>query len=888
MAVIVFDNTNAAYNGLLSTANGAYRAEAYNLNIYNGTLTGTSPLIVPVTFANAGNIKGVIFNVHANIPYSTANLAKRLKVTLQHFSGSWSDTTSTTTLTWGQMSQQTAPIFNALIPFKFAVTNAVNTNASEWRFTVTDLDAIGGYSIMCSDASNPCFVAWCDTQVTPTSTADALIIVDPVTIDTTFVTKGYLSTGETINATCGWVCRTTDATLADTSMFKCLAPAAPYTFTFDGAMYISDIAGVRFGTSILPIPLSSQLTFVCKASPTVGSASGTTVRSGFATSLSQSCYRADFWFYGEIPAVTNTTLTGDAAINQATLNVTSGTGFAINDTVYVGKSDVIGQETGSTFYTPHTISNVVGNVITLGTNLTGHNRKAGGHVIKTSGFGIIYTTDNLATSYMNGTIFWSANNFHLSGVNWRNVVINMNNGIDYTGITFPSLAKTATSIANCFFEMRGTTRYYRIFGGGVSATAISYDGITVTNCLCSCVNILDQYTSGSLVYLGVNYLSGTVTVTGCITQNQESNAFIGRMVGTMVMDIENNFQENGLSGMELAGLNTIFKNNNIWGIAVGSGGVAGINIQNNINCVMSGNTINKCTYGINFNTAKFSYNLQSTSDSFGQAVANTYDIGFMAGHFALAYFTSVVGNVTFDTTNATYMSPQNFVNGTNLAFINKNVTTNADSDNYRYGILTRTGYSLADTTVWTGTAFGAASAGQFGMRFAPASSTYLMTYQDNAGSTTIGNSQNKTVTVTARVKINNAAYYAGVHTKPTLKVTYDGTTVVSSVATGTTADQQLQVVFTPTTTNQAITIEINGATDATSTNAYFYVGELLVGLAGGISVDTTNFGSWKSALPLGTTRTFQTPNSAWDEPIVSHTVGGSFGVMTKNLQGLME
>lgn len=37
MATIISDSSNAAYNGLLSTASGFWRAEAYNLGMFSTT-----------------------------------------------------------------------------------------------------------------------------------------------------------------------------------------------------------------------------------------------------------------------------------------------------------------------------------------------------------------------------------------------------------------------------------------------------------------------------------------------------------------------------------------------------------------------------------------------------------------------------------------------------------------------------------------------------------------------------------------------------------------------------------------------------------------------------------------------------------------------------------
>ena len=76
------------------------------------------------------------------------------------------------------------------------------------------------------------------------------------------------------------------------------------------------------------------------------------------------------------------------------------------------------------------------------------------------------------------------------------------------------------------------------------------------------------------------------------------------------------------------------------------------------------------------------------------------------------------------------------------------------------------------------------------------------------------------MTVSLWVKINNAAYYAGTHTKPTLTINYDNGTTITSVATASTSWQLLACTFTPATGYGQIEMKVTGATDATGTNRY--------------------------------------------------------------------
>ena len=82
------------------------------------------------------------------------------------------------------------------------------------------------------------------------------------------------------------------------------------------------------------------------------------------------------------------------------------------------------------------------------------------------------------------------------------------------------------------------------------------------------------------------------------------------------------------------------------------------------------------------------------------------------------------------------------------------------------------------------------------MRFEPTYSPNLMHWEQNIPT---GNIQNKTMTVSLWVKLNNSAYWAGTHSMPTLTIDYDNGTTITSVAQGNTNCQQLACTFTPTT-----------------------------------------------------------------------------------------
>jgi len=162
----------------------------------------------------------------------------------------------------------------------------------------------------------------------------------------------------------------------------------------------------------------------------------------------------------------------------------------------------------------------------------------------------------------------------------------------------------------------------------------------------------------------------------------------------------------------------------------------------------------------------------------------------------------------------------------------------------------------------------------------PISSTQLLKWEQTIP---IGDISTKTMTITCWVYINNAAYYAGTHTKPTLTIDYDNGTTMSSVATTGTGWQQLAVVFTPTTTYGQIEMKITGATDATGTNRYFYVDDVNVAYPAGVAIDLGNLDLWARGLPVAPAiATVPSLGGVWDEPLSAHTITGSAGKILKD------
>jgi hypothetical protein len=882
MAVIV---SNGATN--LSTVNGFYRSDAYNLSPKYLGLTLSSTRLIPVTFANAGNLLGVILTLKTSAQTLT-NSAKSVQVDFQELIlGVWT-TRATQTLAPTAISNGTNISGSWVTPFTFAPT-AVLTTAGIYRFSVICTGAGTNWSLATSDAGGtaPMFVTWSDTAVSYAS-GDIPVAKDVITIDQNATFTGITSTGEATHMVCALACKAPDPSVATVSMFEWEnAPASSYTLNLDGYMIFSSHSGIRIGTEANPIPLAQKAIITLKRLPTNGNG---TAGSGFmCANLQQNigASRNSIFFYGEKDPKPMSKLDGDVANGATTLTVLDGTAFAIDDYFAIGRRTAPGyNETGRAKYK---VTNVAGNVLTFTPALSGE-AKSGGMVIKEKndvtgsyyGIEVKRTVETVSNPNVFLTTSYPPANLVLNGTYFESAIMSSNGSA-------PVFEESANYIP---FEIKDTTIHFQQHENTGAPIATQF----FTN-LCipdAGFNIDGVYICGNCLFTTIKATVSTVGSTtissGAVEMN---NVYICGVWGSIfgmvsntqpiIMNVNNLQLENySTNAAYFVGTNSLWQNLNIWGgYWLGLGFYGGFFINSTVDTA----SFDNCgTGGTGFGQGAIQFdalcvNALFKNVSFGQQLANTYDVANGANIYYTAQIESNTGAL-----NVSTVAQKSGITGSKVGVTTDNLVANADYTVYPYGRVTRTGYGLGDTTVWNGTAFDVASAGQFGARLDPNDGSNLVAYQDNSGVTTIGDCQGQTVTVTARVKIKNASFYAGTHTKPTLKVTYDGTTVVSSVATGTTDAQQLQVTFTPTTNAQAISIEVNCATDATGTNVQVYLGEILVSLPSGIVVDTSRFNNWTSGLPLGFTKTFPAPASAWDEPSSIHNIDGSYGKKVNDIK----
>ena len=824
MAVIV---SNGATN--LSTASGFYRAESYNLSTYSTTVLALSTARqINVTFANAGNCKGLILHL------TGANTNKDVTVELQENTGSWT-TRASKTLTVTDIASNSLGLLWAtyIKAFEFTTPYAVDTTASKWRFQITQGTGNAyNWSLRTSNGTAPSYITWCDNAVTY-ATNDVIIAKEPITIDQDCTFKGLLSTGDSINSICAIACAstTTDPT-ANGMIVWDDTPSASYTMNIDGYMVLSAYAGFHIGNSTNRIPYAQKAVVNIK-NATSGTATNTGIGQGGNSSHANYIGKASFQLYGEVPTTRVTELASDANFNQKSIVTTDSTGWSPGDKVVVCKA----QTAGSTAETaPFTIDTISGTNITFLENILTAKRLTGGKVFRVNGYGVEITVENSAaiTNFLNG-----CNGYTVDGAYITRAVFNLTNGTSGWDDSVANITDIKT-VDSAFV------------GASIYGTVNWHNSRTITAERCH--NFKGGFSS---TFYGPP--TALKTIKDCIFYG----AGIGGWLRTQNALVEDNYVYNG--GTTLLGnsglYNSTFRNNYFWGaqyIFRNDGPLVNVLFENNI-----WDYTNRSFYNFSVTT-----NVVFRNDTFGVELATNYIFSNFASY-------SPISSVLYDNCivkpvlNSPTENNGESVDGSKMRFQNYNQTANYDFTAMTYGTIYRTGTGLADTTVRT--------AGGFAMRFEPTYSPNLMHWEQNIPT---GNIQSKTMTVSLWVKINNAAYWAGTHSMPTLTIDYDNGTLATATALTNTSWQQLAVTFTPATTYGQIEMKVTGATDATGTNRYFYVDDVNIAYPAGVAIDLGNLDLWAEGLPVAPAiATVPSLGGVWDEPLTAHTIAGSAGVV---------
>lgn len=842
----------------LSTAGGFYRVESANLSMSGTTdLALSTTRTFDVTFANAGNCQGVILALLCGNGF----IERSVTVVLQENVASvWTDRTSVT-YTNAQVLNATNKIANGIIvPFHFGTPYTVTTAASKWRFQVSQGSYVtlsSSWSIRTSNNTNPFYVTWCDNAVNFTN-GDVLIVNDTgvVTIDQNFTTTGITSssTGDTVRPVACIICRNLDPTPANVALLQWdSTPAASYTWTLDGMCILGAHGGLRIGDSSNRIPTAQKAIVSIKYTTTNGTAGNSgfvdcEMSLGSSTSTTTDTLKMSLFAYGEIPTVQRTTLAADAASGQADIVTTDTTGWSTGDTIFVGRSMTGGTSDTLTVRT----GTVSGTTITLSSNLSSI-RKQTGSVVRYGGYGVEIKSDsnNNILNYLRGP-----SNFVLSGVQTYNVQFVLGGS---TRTPQDDTANTSLMLVEDGVSWNNTTALSLInspIANEAGLTIQRWSGVRVS------AFITSRHSGTSL-----NGYSGTFTLDSYWHIGAgNSMAWAGNQKKPVVTN--NRWDGHASVYVQFAGISPTITGNTFWGItATASGGAFNfITVSDPTDeGLIENNYIDNCSLGMSFLATAVVSKIKCKTFYFGTYTANTIDIGFIGGET----IDLTCENFDFSAGGISETALGDVSAGSQLRVVNYNLSAKDDRVYTPVGKFQRCGDSLTDTTVRT------AGTGKYSMRFEPTSSIDNLSWSQQFPT---GDIQNQTMTVSCWVKINSATYYAGTHVNPTLSIKYDDTTTVTAVATNTTDWQRLAIPFTPATTYGQITVQVYGSTDATTTDAYFYLDDMDMAYPAGTSLNLGGLDLWANAFPVTPTiATVPSTGSVWDVPTSSLTTDGSTG-----------
>jgi hypothetical protein len=452
-----------------------------------------------------------------------------------------------------------------------------------------------------------------------------------------------------------------------------------------------------------------------------------------------------------------------------------------------------------------------------------------------------------------------ASNLTVSGVQIKSVRFYNYYSNDTPAVTFEDTANSSQQLfSHCSYHPSITTTSL----GPMFTGVIPEKGVLISYC-----NSVSHPFGGMYKTSTPEQTGGTFTLDNCWIYATAAGASGGSFAGNIKFIATNNkFESHGSStygSLMFSGTDCDVSHNTFYG------GPVGVDLYTVTRGVFHSNTYNRLGVAIrNYGYGGGTQGTVFSGETFGDVTANTIDIGFQIGANTNIAVLSPLTAVSVDTSGIN-TGISGTIPGSRLYITNYGPTTNDDRNWYTYGYINRSGDGLGDTTVRT------AGTGKFAMRFQPTDSTNKLTWLQYVPT---GNIQNKTMNVNVWVKMNAAAYYAGTHTNPTLRVNYDNGTEITAVATDSTAWQQLNVSFTPATTYGQISVQLEGATDATTTNAYFYVDDMNIAYPAGVTIDLGGMDIWASALPVTPAiATMPSLGGVWDEATTAHVAAGTFG-----------
>lgn len=861
-----------------SDVNGFYRVEAQNIGLAQSTtgylsavlsVTATAyNVLIPVTFANAGNCMGIMVVAYVGATAGTTD--RGFVVELQeNVAGTWTTRTSETITALQLRGDQPPPhqgYYNRIIGIDFSTPYAVDTNANKWRFNFYRTGGTSGNLYLVQTGTDaPIYATWCDTSVS-LSPSDTLCVTKRTIVDQSQVLDvTALGTNDSITGFCCVIAGTIDQTEYMLDWEN--PPTSSYELEFKGNVMFGDYSSMRVGSEASPIPLAQQaiISFNAGSLGTYGNSSTQTPGFKSAMYLSPSYITCNgrMVFWGSYPTKFQTKITAEVATGQKDISVEDDMTalWSAGDKIVVSK-----QESTADDITLYEIASLTSNTITTTANIAGRKRYEGGYVLKLGGCGVrIYRKldDNY---FCHLTPFYgSLAEMTFNGVELQNMATPANSYSLYYLRPKPDW-QTKHSIKNIVTWALNTSSGYLWSSCVTPEKGIEFENIYTFRRSLDTTRFFPKLKS-------YGYVAGEKTVKNLYmhspyTTNEGIQATGAAGLGKQSYENVYLWDRNSSSSQGSFFLHSIggsYKNINLWGMRGANVSTGALRIGQCVNVEVDGVNIDNCYLGVNADVY-FTKNLVIKDLTFGGVIPSVlYDLSGQLGIVADITFENAQG---MDNRDASFMSDA--VAGSMIKFVDFDGVSHDDQVYSVAGKFQRCGDGLGDTTVHT------SGTGKYSLRFEPDGSTVP---QDWTQDVPTGNIQNKDMSVSIWVKINNANYYAGTHQKPKLCVDYDAGTEVCATATETTDWQKLTVSFTPTTTYGKITVKIEGYTDATGTDVYFYIDDCSILYPAGYALNLSGLDDWSNGLPVTPTIAQVTADAGtlWDSLKANHNVADSFG-----------
>lgn len=893
MAVVAFLN-----GGNLTTANNANAVLAHNLGVSGNAIQLANTRLIPFT-PTAGTLTGVVLAIDW-----VGQAGATITAKLQFFNGStWADVAGATrTLNGSQITSglvDALPLNNTsgqfIKYFEFTTPAIVTAVANTWRIDVTVVAVGGNASLRTSDNTNAFFVAVGQGTSTYANGDTIIVAKQPLNITSNADFNGVLQTGVT-RYTSGVLCTSESRLREDTAMLKV---SSNVTLNVQGYFYIPSLCSLKVGEST---SLASNVNINY-----VNPASGTLTHTGFSSVGGQivttsTINKMSMFLYGTSASNKSTFLVKNISTGATVIEVDDPSGWVANDKIFIGG----GTTRGILSDNEYTVQSVSGKAVTLTTPIAVMNRHAG--VTVTATLPSTFTTTNKHGLYDDDEVQFTTTGTLPTGLTQYQKYYVIKDGLT------PTTFKVSATIGGSALVMSGVGsgthtlvasklagRVIKTNGYGIKLTALNTAGSSMyfgqpTNIKiygCHFVN-LSIFTSGNF---GQEQELATdqdaFDLKDCLFQQTQNNTNhqgswlnswslnkkgtkierchavrgglfggIGQTAGQAFnFDIKDsiNISSGFLSGssynvasstLQCNWENSHFEHANIqytfsfsasyfnkvrfWGCSTS---VGAMRLQGCVDTLFNRMVFDNCANGYSF--VNICTGMKSVQDCFGGIIQNTTDINCLA---------SFVGYESEGTHAPIIIDAGNPVTSTILGSIVRFSQINQDlsrNETYsRVGNTTSCGVGQVDTTTRLGSGLS--------LRIRPLSSLINIEYplRQIERKVPTGNIQNKTLTIGAWIKINNASFWANTHQKPRLNIKFDNKTIQFAECSATTEWQFISVSVTPQTNYGEVELWFTASTSATGINADFYLDDVSVQYPPATQVNLGSLDLYSNALPI--------------------------------------